>query len=411
MPSLWYARFPAVRGPSSTSDRIPPEGGAAGGIWNKYAMRSDRWSFVPTALGFLLLAAGAADGHELVMSSGDEEWSLLVRANLELLVGFWLVCGLAPRWARIATVTAFVGILASDLARIIAGYPVRPWFGGVAVASWWILCSDLIILVALSRWLPASDRVAWIDSHPGRVAGTTLIAAALGIVIDWSQVGRFPIVATARSGGTASSPGLDYLVYLPEGYYRSRVSWPLILDLHGGGAWGRDIQRVRTGGLPRRIDAGLRLPFIVVAPQSPRQGWDPAPLNALLDDVLRWSRVDADLVYLTGSSMGGYGVWALATAHPERFAAIAPICGGGDPASADQLRGVPTWAFHGAEDTVIPPDESRRMVAAQNRAGGNVRLTIYPGVGHDAATPTYTDPSLYVWFLTHRRHAGGIALK
>jgi predicted peptidase len=104
--------------------------------------------------------------------------------------------------------------------------------------------------------------------------------------------------------------------------------------------------------------------------------------------------------------MGGYGTWALAAAHPERFAAIAPVCGGGNPASAARLRDVPTWAFHGADDAVTPADESRKMVAAQQRAGGEVRLTIYPGVGHDAATPAYTDSNLYDWFLAHRRRTG-----
>lgn len=123
----------------------------------------------------------------------------------------------------------------------------------------------------------------------------------------------------------------------------------------------------------------------------------------MLDEVTGRYLVDADRVYLTGASMGGYGVWALAAAHPERFAAIAPICGGGDPLSANRLRDIPTWAFHGAEDNVVLPQESQRMVAALERVGGDVTLTIYPGVGHDAATPTYADPKLYEWFLAHRR--------
>ena len=80
-----------------------------------------------------------------------------------------------------------------------------------------------------------------------------------------------------------------------------------------------------------------------------------------------------------------------------------PICGGGDPASADRLRGVPTWAFHGAEDTLIRPEESRKMVAGVQCAGGDARLTIYPGIGHDAYTMTFANPRLYDWFLAHRR--------
>jgi predicted peptidase len=126
-----------------------------------------------------------------------------------------------------------------------------------------------------------------------------------------------------------------------------------------------------------------------VAPQSFRGGWDAEALDALLDEVLKQYRVDAHGVYLTGESMGGYGTWALAAAHSERFAAIAPICGGGEPAWAAQLKGVPTWAFHGADDKVVPPEESRKMVAAIQHAGGDARLTIYPGIGHDSWTETF----------------------
>ena len=146
------------------------------------------------------------------------------------------------------------------------------------------------------------------------------------------------------------------------------------------------------------------LSFVVVAPQDPRGSWDVAALEDLIEDVLKRYWVDADRVYLTGESMGGYGAWALAAANPERFAAIVPICGGGDPASADRLRGVPTWAFHGAEDTLIRPEESRKMVAALQRGGRRrARLTIYPGIGHDAYTMTFANPRLYDWFLAHRR--------
>jgi poly(3-hydroxybutyrate) depolymerase len=369
-------------------------------------MKPDCWSFVPIVLGSILLAGWAADSHELVTSAGDDDWWLFVRAELELSGGLWLLCGVYPRWSRISAMTAFVGILVWDLARISAGDPPRHGFARVAVGPGWIMGGELIIIFALLWWRPKAGRVAWIDSHPGQVVGTAVLAAALGIAIDWSQVGRFPIVATARSGGSSSSPGLDYAVYLPGGYYLFSGRWPLILYLHGAGVMGRDINRGRAGGIPRFLEAGGRLPFVVVAPRSPGQGWDVEALDALLHEVLTRYRVDSNRLYLTGASMGGYGAWALAAAHPERFAAIAPICGGGDLASAYCLRGVPTWAFHGAEDTVVSPDESRKMVAALERAGGDVRLTIYPGVGHDSATMTYTDSKLYKWFLTHRRRTG-----
>ncbi|MHC5542584.1 carboxylesterase family protein, partial [Singulisphaera rosea] len=91
------------------------------------------------------------------------------------------------------------------------------------------------------------------------------------------------------------------------------------------------------------------------------------------------------------------------TTHPERFAAIAPICGGGDPAAVARLQHLPTWVFHGAKDDVIPLRESQKMVEALKAAGGVVRFTVYPEARHDSWTATYADPRLYEWLLNQRR--------
>ena len=156
-------------------------------------------------------------------------------------------------------------------------------------------------------------------------------------------------------------------------------------------------------GLVRRLEEKEGIPFIVVAPQSPRLGWNVEALDALLHEVLGRNRADADRVYLTASSMGGYGTWALAAAHPERFAAIVPICGCGDPAWALRLRDVPIWAFQGADDREVPTEESPKMVTAVVRQGETSRRPFIPGSGHDAWTRTYADPRLYDWLLAHRR--------
>jgi predicted peptidase len=101
--------------------------------------------------------------------------------------------------------------------------------------------------------------------------------------------------------------------------------------------------------------------------------------------------------------MGGYGTWALAAAHPEKFAAIVPICGGGNPADAAKLAKLPIWVFHGGKDMTVPVERSKEMVEAIKKAGGDIKLTIYPEAGHDSWTETYDNPQLYSWLLEHKR--------
>jgi predicted peptidase len=188
---------------------------------------------------------------------------------------------------------------------------------------------------------------------------------------------------------------MNYLLFLPEGYGKKDKKWPLILFLHGAGETGNDLARVKRHGPPRIVEKKKDFPFIVVSPQASRRGWNPDVLNALLDDVLSKYDVDKDRVYLTGLSMGGYGTWALAAAHPERFAAIVPICGGGDPAEAKKYKNLAIWVFHGAKDRLVPVRNSRVMVDAIKKAGGKAELTIYPEADHDSWTETYNNPKLY----------------
>jgi len=201
---------------------------------------------------------------------------------------------------------------------------------------------------------------------------------------------------------------LGYLLYLPKGYGEKKdQKWPLILFLHGAGERGSDLSLVKKHGPPKLIDQGKEFPFIVVSPQCPTTSWWPEQvdaLTALLDEVRSKYAVDAERVYLTGLSMGGFGTWTLASRYPERFAALAPICGGGDKYLVSRLKSVPVWVFHGAKDPVVPLQSSTDMVEALKRAGGDVQLTVYPEAQHDSWTETYNNPKLYEWFLSHRRN-------
>src|SRR5271169_5845328 len=196
---------------------------------------------------------------------------------------------------------------------------------------------------------------------------------------------------------------LDYLLFLPQGYEQSKKKWPLMLFLHGSGESGHDLAKVKAHGPPKIVETKPDFPFILVSPQSPGRGWNPEVLDALLDDVIRTYRVDKDRVYLTGLSMGGFGTWELAAAHPEQFAAIAPICGGGNRGDAKKLARLPIWVFHGAKDPVVPVQRSKDMVEALKAAGANVKFTIYPEAQHDSWTETYNNPDFYTWLLQQKR--------
>jgi predicted peptidase len=196
---------------------------------------------------------------------------------------------------------------------------------------------------------------------------------------------------------------LNYLLSLPADYGKSRKSWPLVLFLHGAGESGSDLAKVKTHGPPKLVEANGPFPFILVSPQSPGRGWNPDVLNALLDSVIKQYRVDKDRVYLTGLSMGGYGTWSLAAAYPEKFAALAPICGGGNPADAAKLARLPIWVFHGGKDPTVPLKRSEEMVEALKAAGDNPKFTVYPEAGHDSWTATYDNPEFYQWLLAQKR--------
>jgi len=202
---------------------------------------------------------------------------------------------------------------------------------------------------------------------------------------------------------------IDYLLYLPEGYADTKAKWPLMLFLHGAGERGSDLNKVALHGPPKMIaKEGKRFPFIIASPQCPKDGWwssalQLAALDALLTELVSHYRIDTDRIYVTGLSMGGFGTWSMAAAYPNRFAAIAPICGGGNQATAKKIAHLPIWVFHGGKDTVVPTARSQEMVDALKKAGSDVRFTIYPEAGHDSWTKSYSNPELYEWLLQHTR--------
>ncbi len=196
------------------------------------------------------------------------------------------------------------------------------------------------------------------------------------------------------------------LLYLPAGFQRRGTEkYPLLIFLHGSGEAGDDLEKLKAHGPPQIVETQPKFPLIVASPQarSSIERFDPVTLNAMLDQLLEQLPIDPDRVYLTGLSMGGMWTYGWAALAPERFAAIAPVCGDWDPADACRLKDLPTWAFHGAKDDVVPIAGDQAMNDAIKACGGNPRFTVYPDTGHDAWTPAYADPQLYSWLLQQRR--------
>lgn len=216
---------------------------------------------------------------------------------------------------------------------------------------------------------------------------------------------------------TKTGSGTYYLT-LPGDYDKHQKRWPLILFLHGGGG------HIEGAGAiaPHRIAGALEdFPFIVVTPLCPRKdGWSSdfqkGVLNTLLDDVIANYRIDESRIYLTGVSMGGYGTWSLALEYPDRFAAIAPICGGGRTSEAARIKHLPIRVFHCIKDYKVPISRSEAMVKALAQCGADVQLTKYPlggfeGNPHDAWSRTYSNPEFYEWLLGNRRSEDGQIVK
>jgi predicted esterase len=198
----------------------------------------------------------------------------------------------------------------------------------------------------------------------------------------------------------------DYLLSLPDSYNSdTSVKWPLVIFLHGSGERGNDLEKVKMHGPPKLVAAGKKFPFILISPQAKNEenGWDAEQLYQMLLSVKQTYRVDADRIYLTGLSMGGFGTWALAINHPEEFAAIIPICGGGDTAKIWKLRNTPVWCFHGALDNVVPIARDEQMVNALKTYNPSVKFTVYPDLYHNSWERTYDNDSVYTWLLAHKK--------
>ena len=201
--------------------------------------------------------------------------------------------------------------------------------------------------------------------------------------------------------------GYRYLLSLPDGYEAdSSKKWPLVLFLHGAGERGMDLEMLKKHGPPKLIAAGTKFPAVVASLQcEPKQVWVSHGVKAVADHLIKTQRIDLNRIYLTGLSMGGFGTWETAMDYPDFFAAIVPICGGAGVrwVMAERIKYLPVWIFHGDQDRAVELSFSQKMNDALSKAGGKVKFTIYPGVGHDSWTATYDNPEMWKWLFEQKK--------
>ena len=245
------------------------------------------------------------------------------------------------------------------------------------------------------------------------VARLCLLAAVVGVGICGCHGAKPPaedqvMPRVVETGFIHKSIPIDgrsypYVVYVPQDY-SAQSTWPVFLFLHGKGERGSDgLAQTRVGIGPAIREHPERFPCIVVMPQcDPEYMWD-GPMEALalaaLDRTLAEYAADDAHVVLTGLSMGGRGTWTIGARHADRFCALVPICGWGEPETADALAHMPIWAWHGDADPVVPVDNTRKMADAIRAAGGTVRYTELPGVTHNSWDAAYGSPELIAWML------------
>jgi predicted peptidase len=210
---------------------------------------------------------------------------------------------------------------------------------------------------------------------------------------------------TYKNADGTESP---YVVFVPHGYDGTK-EFPIILFLHGAGETkGGTKEPVEVGIGPAIKKQEKSFPCIVVIPQSEKRTWqatsdDGKRAIAILDATMKELKVDAKRQYLSGLSMGGYGTWSNAAAYPDRWAAIVPICGGGNPKDAVKIKDIPCWNFHGDEDTAVKVERSREMIEALKNAGGKPKYTEYPKVGHNSWDAAYGEKELIPWLLEQKK--------
>lgn len=226
--------------------------------------------------------------------------------------------------------------------------------------------------------------------------------------------------ANAQQTAKITSSGIGYLEYLPSGYSSSTNKYPVVISLHGIKERGttstdpttlkQSVLTVANVGLPKYVKYGQQYPFILISPQlkSSYGTWPADYVMSVINYVKTYLRIDPNRIYLTGLSLGGYGVWKTAGAYPEVFASIVPICSGGNALSQAcdiAAENLPVWAFHGDADGTVSYTVTTKMVTAINNCSPKpnplAKVTLFPGLGHVIWDKVYKETSALNWMLSY----------
>lgn len=254
----------------------------------------------------------------------------------------------------------------------------------------------------------------------------TTLLLLFGSLFSFAQdLGLYEKYLFIKNGDT-----LPYRVLLPENYDASK-KYPLVFFLHGAGERGNDNEAQLTHGakLFLREDVRKNFPAIVAFPQCPRESYwsnvdmprdssgkrsfvfkeDGAPTPAmvlaqgLVKDLMQKYPIEKKQVYVGGLSMGGMGTFEIVRRNPKVFAAAFPICGGANPATADKLKKVNWWIFHGAKDDVVPQAHSDAMAEALKKLNASVKYTVYPEANHNSWDNAFAEPGLLSWLFSNKK--------
>ncbi len=234
-----------------------------------------------------------------------------------------------------------------------------------------------------------------------------------GVCKYWNEKGNLEYEITFKNGINQSPKSVfyQYITYLPADYANDlSKEYPLLIFLHGGSARGKDTLDLYSSGPFDQIYRGRNFPFIVVAPQCPKhlrwstENW----FDNFYSDLIKKYRIDTNRVYLTGASLGGSGTWYLATKYPDKFTAIAPMCGFTRhmdyiSENIENLKYTPIWAFHGESDNVVPVEETDYLINKLSEINSQIKYTRERDVSHSIHWLVYPETEIYDWFLKHQK--------